>query len=42
MFERVMSHVVKIWDWLIIDFDRVHVCLFLGGYRLQYRAIPIN
>ncbi len=41
MFDRLMSHIVKIWDWLIIDFDRVNEHLFLGGFRLQFQTIPI-
>lgn len=42
MIDRVMSHIVKIWDWLIIDFDRVNVNLYPGGFRLQFQTIPID
>jgi hypothetical protein len=37
-----MSHIVKIWDWLIIDFDRVKENLNQGEFLLQFQTIPID
>ncbi len=42
MFDRVMIHIVKIWDWLIINFDRVNVNLYSSGFHLQFQTIPID
>ncbi len=41
MFDRVMSHIVKIWDWLIIDFGRANMDVLPDRFRLQFQTIPI-
>jgi hypothetical protein len=42
MLASVVSLIIRIWDWLIIDFDRVNFYLCPGGFRLQFQAIPLN
>ncbi|KKN36461.1 hypothetical protein LCGC14_0773450 [marine sediment metagenome] len=41
MIKRMRSEIIKIWDWLIIDFEKLMLSASKGRLNLQAQPIPI-
>lgn len=37
----MMSKIIKIWEWLIIDFERATLSIFMGRLSLQAQLVPV-
>lgn len=40
MIKRIRSEIIKIWDWLVIDFEKLMLSASKG--RLSLQTQPIN
>ncbi len=41
MLKRVRNEIIKIWDWLVIDFEKLMLSTSKDGLSLQTQPIPI-
>jgi hypothetical protein len=41
MIKIVRSEIIKIWDWLLIDFEKLMLSTSKGRLSLQTQPIPI-
>jgi hypothetical protein len=41
MIRIVRSEIIKIWDWLVIDFEKLMLSTSKGRLSLQTQPIPI-
>ncbi len=41
MIKRMKSEIIKIWDWLVIDFEKLMLSASKGRLSLQTQPIPI-
>jgi len=41
MKKGMLRKIIKIWDWLIFDFERLIFSIYTGGLSLQVQTIPV-
>jgi len=41
MIKRMKSEIIKIWNWLVIDFEKLMLSTSKGRLSLQTQPIPI-
>jgi len=41
MIKIVRNEIIKIWDWLVIDFEKLMLSASKGRLSLQTQPIPI-
>jgi len=41
MLKRVSNEIIKIWDWLVIHFEKLMLSTSKGRLGLQTQPIPI-